>query len=78
MREESTGGIFLDGGGVEQIFGWRGKDSPIPFPSRENSAIQETKLVHKTKQNYNRLNYKMYYKSAIMHKNRIFLIFKIK
>ena len=43
-----------------------------PYPSRENYAIPETKLGHKTQQNYNRLNNKMYYKSVIIHKNRIF------
>ena len=33
---------------------------------------------HKTQQNYNRLNSKMYYKPVIIHKNRIFLYFQNK
>ena len=42
-------------------------------PGRKNSAIPETKLGHptKTQQNYNRLNYKINYKSVIIHKNGI-------
>ena len=32
-------------------------------------AIPEAKLGHKIQQNYNRLNYKMYYKSVIIDKN---------
>ena len=31
--------------------------------------MPETKLGHKSQQNYNRLNYKMYYKSVIIDKN---------
>ena len=51
---------------------------PIP-PSRENFAIPERKLGHKTQQkNFNILNLKMYYKFVMMHKNRIFLYFQNK
>ena len=58
----------------EQLFGWR-----WGTPSwRENSAIPERKLGHKTQQNYNRLNYKMYDKSVIIHKIRIFPNFQNK
>ena len=50
--------------------------SPAPHPpSEENFAIPDTKLVHKTLENI-RLNYKMYYKSVIIHKNRIFPYFQ--
>ena len=40
--------------------------------------IPETKLGQKTQQNYNKLNHKMYYKSVIIHKNRIFPYFQNK
>ena len=40
--------------------------------------IPDTKLEHKTQQNDNKLNYKMYYKSVIVHKNRIFTYFENK
>ena len=73
-------GHFLRGGGKrgnKKIFGWWGGTGHIP-PCRKNSAIPETKLGHKSQQNYNRLNYKMYYKSVIIHKNRIFPYFQNK
>ena len=38
-------------------------------------SIPETKLGQKTQHNYNRLNYKMSYKSEIIHKKRIFSLF---
>ena len=77
VRGESSGGIFLDGRD-EQVFSWWGETPPIPSPSRENSAVRKTKLGHKTRQNYNRLDYKMYCKSAIIQKNRIFPYFQNK
>ena len=40
--------------------------------------MTDTKLEHKTQQNDNKLNYKMYYKSVIVHKNRIFTYFENK
>ena len=40
--------------------------------------MPETKLGHKTQQNYNRLNLKMFYKSVFIHKNRIFPYFQNK
>ena len=46
--------------------------------SAETHSIPETKLGHKAQQNYNRLNYKMFYKSVIIHKNRIFPYFQNK
>ena len=42
------GVFFLAGEGVSKFLAGGGKTPPIPFPSRENSAIQETKLGHKT------------------------------
>ena len=57
------------GGGGASNFSAGDGGTPIPSPSpplppplnnRKNSAIPETKLGHKTQQNYNRLNYKMY------------------
>ena len=41
-------------------------------------SIPETKLEHKTQQNYNRSNYKIFYKSVIIHNNRIFPYFQNK
>ena len=40
--------------------------------------MPETKLGHKTQQNYNRLNLKMFYQSVFIHKNRIFPYFQNK
>ena len=40
------------------------------------STKLETKLGHKTQKNFNRLNYKMFYKSVIIFKNRIFSYFQ--
>ena len=51
---------------------------PPYLPNRENSVIPKTNLGHKTQQNYSRLNYKMYYESIIIHKNRIFPYFQNK
>ena len=64
------------GGGSSFSVGGEGTPS-IPL-SRENSAIRETKLGHKTQQNYNSWNYKMHYKSVIIHKNRILHYFQNK
>ena len=41
-------------------------------------AIPEAKLGHKIQQNYNRLNYKMYYKSVLTHKNILLPYFQNK
>ena len=70
--ESSGGGTFL------YDFWQRQRGSSFHPPSRERSAMPETKLGHKSQQNYNRLNYKMYYKSVIIHKNRIFPYFQNK
>ena len=40
--------------------------------------MPETKLGHQTLQNYNRSIYKMFYKSVIINKNRIFPYFENK
>ena len=40
--------------------------------SAKTRPIPKTKLGHQTEQNYNRSNYKMFYKSVIIHKNGIF------
>ena len=40
------------------------------------STKLETKLQHKTQKNFNRLNYKMFYQSVIIYKNRIFSYFQ--
>ena len=40
--------------------------------------IPETKLGHKTQQNYNKSNYKMFYKSVIILYTRIFPYFENK
>ena len=55
-----------------------GEGTPSIPLSRENSAIPETKLGHKTQQNYNSWSYKMHYKSVIIHKNRILHYFQNK
>ena len=46
--------------------------------STQTHPIPGPKLGHKTQQNYNRLNYKMFYKSVIIRKNRIFPNFENK
>ena len=46
--------------------------------SASNHSIPETNLVHKTQQNYNRFNYKMFYKSVIIRNNRMFPYFQNK
>ena len=67
------------GWGNNFLAGGRGTPSMSPpTPNRENSAIPETKLGHKTQRNYNRLNCNLYYKSVIIHKNRIFPYFQNK
>ena len=43
-----------------------------------NHPIPETKLGHKTQQNYNKSNYKMFYKSVIILYTRIFPYFENK
>ena len=40
------------------------------------STKLETKLRHKTQKIFNRLNYKMFYQSVIIYKNRIFSYFQ--
>ena len=67
-KEKGTELTF--GGGGSNFSAGGGGLPPYP-PSRESSAIPETKLGHKTQQNYNILNYKMYWKSVIIHNNRI-------
>ena len=65
MRRESTevGGIFLEER-ISKFSAGGGATHPPPpphhLPSRENTAIPETKLNYNRLQNYNRLNYKMY------------------
>ena len=68
------GGISLEGAISKFSAGGERGLSPIS-PSRENSAIPETKLGQKTQQNYNRLNYKMNYKSVIIHKKVLQKVF---
>ena len=46
--------------------------------SVQNHPIPEAKLGHKAQQNYNKLNCKVYYKSVMIHKNRIFPCFQNK
>ena len=65
-------GVFFNVGGgggrrhmTKLLAGGRGA-SHHP-PSRENSAIPDTKLGRKTQQNYNRLNYKMYLLQSCNH-----------
>ena len=40
--------------------------------------MPEAKLGHKIQQKYNELSYKMYYKSAMIHKKRMFPYFQNK
>ena len=40
--------------------------------------MPEAKLGHKIQQNYNKLSYKIYYKSAMIHKKRMFPYFQNK
>ena len=64
------GDIFLEGAISKFSAGGEGGLFSIS-PSRENSAIPETKLGQKTQQNYNRLNYK----SVIKHKKVLQKVF---
>ena len=63
---------------IKQIQADHAMDIILEPESGQTHLIPEAQLGHKTQQNYNKLNYKMYYKSVIIHKNRMFPYFQNK
>ena len=57
---------------------WIQADHAMDIDNETRICLNSSNTRDKTQQNYDRLNYKMYYKAVIIHKNRIFPYFQNK